>query len=427
MGISPPLVLGQLAVPPLPPATIARPRLTEAVHRGLKGPVTLVCGPAGSGKTVLVSSAVADTRVAWVSVEREHNDPALLWAALQRALAPEPGTPTAELTFTPGPAFGVALVNALVTLPEEAVLLLDDVHALRSRASLAWLSFLVLHAPPTVRLLFSSRSDPVLPLHLLRVHGSLTEIRSDLLAFTEDEAAELFAAHGVALDHEQISALHRRTEGWAAGLRLAALTLQRREDAGRFVTEFAGDDRAVADYLVAEALKTERPRRRAFLLRASIVAERMCAELTEAITGDANAETILEELARTNGFVVPLDPQGRWFRLHRLFAELLNAMARRELAGELPALHRRAALWFAGAGEPWNALDHAVAAGEPELVGELMLAHWVELSADALRLQPFIDAAAGPPALEPLVRLRRARVAGDLAAAETAVVAAPPA
>ncbi len=269
-------------------------------------------------------------------------------------------------------------VNALAELPEPLILVLDDVHLLRSRECLNDLSFLVLHAPDTLRLVLGTRSDPAVPLHVVRVRGRLVEIRAADLAFTEPEATELLAAHDLALAPELVEALCTRTEGWGAGLRLAALSLQGRDDPERFVTEFAGDDRVVGDYLLAEVLDRQSPRLRTFLLRTSIV-ERICGDLADALTGQGSSSDTLAELDRTNGFVLAVDSRGEWFRYHRLFAKLLQLRAERELGSELPRLHGRAARWYAERGMGSQALKHAVAAEDWDLAVELVAEHWFAL------------------------------------------------
>ena len=218
--------------------------------------------------------------------------------------------------------------------------MLDDVHVLRSRTCLAQLSFLVLHAPDTLRLVLLARADPALPLHVLRVRGQLVEIRAADLAFTLPETAEVLAAHDVTLSDEQVAALHARTEGWGAGLRLAALSLQDHEDPDRFLAEFAGDDRVVGDYLLAEVLLRQPPKRRNFLLRTSLV-DRVCGSLADALTGEGHGADTLAELERTNGFVIGVDGRREWFRYHRLFGRLLRTRAERELAASFRAARAR--------------------------------------------------------------------------------------
>ena len=273
----PPLLATQLAIPPLPRGIVERTRLREALDHGLDGPLTLICGPAGSGKTILLSSTLAEYagRVAWVSLNPGDDRPGRLAAALQAVLG------TGGLAVDESP---LTLVEVVAAVREPVVLALDDVHVLRARRCLEQLSALVMHPPENLRLVLCSRSDPVLPLHQARLHGSLTEIRVRDLAFTPSEANDLLLSHGLELGPDLVETLCRRTEGWAAGLRLAALGLQNRPDPEQFVADFAGDDRVVADYLLAEVLSGERPTRRRFLLQTSI-AERLCGDLADAITG----------------------------------------------------------------------------------------------------------------------------------------------
>ena len=354
-----PVVVTQFAVPSPPFGMIERPRLSERLRTGLTEPVTLVCAPAGSGKTALVAAEVrsgAYEHVAWITLEPGDDEPGRLWdavlSALELAGAVPADSPLAALA-APVPesrdAFMPLLVNAIAALPEPVVLVLDDAHLLRSRECLAQLSFLLLHTPDTLRLVLTARSDPPLPLHVMRVRGRLVEIRAADLAFTLEEATELLAVHGLELSEDLVRALHARTEGWGAGLRLAALSLQGHDDPEAFVAEFAGDDRVVGDYLLAEVLDRQPARLRGFLLRTSLV-ERVCGGLADAMTGDSHGADTLATLERTNGFVLGIDAHGEWFRYHRLFARLVRVRAEREIAGELPQLHSRAARWYADAG-----------------------------------------------------------------------------
>jgi LuxR family maltose regulon positive regulatory protein len=385
--------------PPLPPfGLIDRPRLTTRLEAGLEEPVTLVCGPAGSGKTALLSSVLGPgtaRRVAWVLLEPADDDPARLWDAVLTALriAGVAAAGSALATLAPPlrdsrQRFMPLLVNALAELEEPVTLVLEDVHVVWSRKCLADLSFLILHSPPQFRLVLAARADPALPLHLLRVRGRLTEIRSAELAFTGPEAAALLEAHGLSLSPELVRALHVRTEGWAAGLRLAALSLQGRDDPERFVREFAGDDRVVGDYLLAEVLDRQAPELRGFLLRTSLV-DRISGELAEALTEHGSGDDILAELERTNGFVIGIDSRREWYRYHRLFGELLRTRAQRELAGEIRDLHARAARWYSARRLGSQALHHAVEAGDWDLAVELVAEYWFDLfvhgQGDAIR------------------------------------------
>jgi LuxR family maltose regulon positive regulatory protein len=375
---------------PAPPfGYVDRRRLHALVRLGVTEPVTLVCGPAGSGKTTLLAAAFDETLempIAWVSLEPGDDHPGRLWEAVLTALRLAGAVPPGSALESLAPpvqesrsAFMPVLVNALADLPEPVVLVIDELHLLRSRDCLEQLGFLVMHPPSTLRLVLSSRSDPALPLHVLRVRGRMVELRAVDLAFTEEEAGELLAAHGLELPVHLVRALCARTEGWGAGLRLAALSLQGRDDPERFVADFAGDDRAIADYLVAEVLDHQPPRTRSFLLRTSIV-DRVNADLADALTGeDAGAET-LAALERTNGFVLGIDQRRRWYRYHRLFAKLLRTRARRELPPEeLAELHRRAGRWYAAHGLESHALRHAVEAADWDLAVEVVARHWIEL------------------------------------------------
>jgi LuxR family maltose regulon positive regulatory protein len=413
-----PALVTQLAVPSLPFGMIARPRLSERLRAGLAEPVTFVCAPAGSGKTALVAAEVragTHRHVAWVTLEESDDDPGRLWDTVLTALGMTGAVPAdSALAALAAPvresrdAFMPLLVNALSELTEPVVLVLDDAHVLRSPQCLAQLSFLLLHTPETLRLVMTARTDPALPLHVLRVRGRLTEIRAADLAFTEEEAAELLAVHGLDLPERLVRALHVRTEGWGAGLRLAALSLQGRDDPEAFVSQFAGDDRVVGDYLLAEVLDRQPPRLRTFLLRTSIV-ERMSGSLADALTGEGSGAETLTLLERANGFVLGVDAHGEWFRYHRLFARLLRTRAEREIAGELPLLHARAARWYAERGESRDALEHAVASEDWDLAVEVVAGHWFDLyvRGDAPAVRAFADVL--PP--------ERVRTDAELAAA----------
>jgi LuxR family maltose regulon positive regulatory protein len=393
-----PLLVTQVAMPAPPAGIVLRPRLAELLGDGLDGFTTLVCAPAGSGKTSLLSAELRREELpppAWVSLGVGDDEPGRFWGMVLASLRAAGVVPEGSALDTLAPpvresrrGFMPLLVNALAELEDPVVLVLDDLHLVRSRECLSQLAFLLLHAPVTLRLVLSTRSDPALPLHLLRVRGQLVEIRAADLAFTEDEAAALLATHGVTLTDELVGTLCARTEGWGAGLRLAALSLKGRDEPARFVEEFAGDDRAVGDYLLAEVLDRQPPRLRRFLLRTSIV-ERICGDLADALTDDDAGADALATLELTNGFVIGLDSRREWYRYHRLFAKLLRMRARSELGGELAALHRRAARWYADHGEEEHALGHAVQAQDWDLGTALAAQHWFELfvrgQSDALR------------------------------------------
>jgi LuxR family maltose regulon positive regulatory protein len=380
----------QFTVPAPPFGMVERERLSTLLRAGLARPVTLLCAPAGSGKTSLLSSALgaaAPLPIAWLALEAGDDAPERFWRAVLTALRRTGSAPAeSDLATLPAPSretvadFPPLLVNALAELPERIALVLDDVHLIRSRTSLRQLAFLLLHAPPTLAIVLSSRADPVLPLHVLRVRGELTEIRACDLAFTIDEAAALLREHDVQLAGPLVCALRARTEGWAAGLRLAAMNLRGNDQPERYVVEFAGSDATIGDYLVAEVLDRQRPRLRRFLLQTSIL-DQVSGELADAVTGGDGGSDTLELLERTNGFVLPLDPRHEWFRYHLLLATLLRARAAHELGVDITELHRRAARWYDARGLCVQALKHAMTGDDTDFGLEVIGAHWFELFA----------------------------------------------
>jgi LuxR family maltose regulon positive regulatory protein len=382
----PPLLGSKVAAPDLPAGLVLRPRLFELLSAGVDGRVTLLGAPAGYGKTVLVRSWAEATRlpgpVGWLSLEPDDNDPARFWAYLVAALERRGALPAGAV---PPPAVDASgeidlapLLNGLDGIDAPVVLVLDDFHEIVDRAMLRGVEFLLRHAPPALRLVIAARSDPRLPLHKLRTSGKLTEIRCAELAFTVEEAAELLGAEGLALAEDDVATLLGHTEGWVAGLRLAALGLRDHPDPRRFVAEFAGDDRSVADYLTGEVLARQPDTVRAMLLRTSIL-DRFDGGLADALTGRNDGERALAELERSNAFLVPLEPRRSWYRYHQLFAELLRVELRHQAPEQVPELHRRAAVWHAANGLPADAARHALAAGDWQLATTVVLEHWHEL------------------------------------------------
>jgi LuxR family maltose regulon positive regulatory protein len=366
---------------------VDRPRLFGLLDA--PRPVTLVCAPAGSGKTMLLASWLAGASpphaVAWVGVERGETDAMRFWAMVLDALrgsgAIAPGDPLA--TLVPAPLGGHDellrhLVDGLRRLTRPVVLILDDLHELRARDALRGLEDVLARAPATLRTVIVSRRDPALGLHRLRLADELTEIRGPDLDFTAEEAAELLAGAGVAVAGDDVERLHARTEGWAAGLRLAALSLARHGDPQRFVAEFSGSERTVADYLLGEVLAGQPPELRRLLLRTSIL-DRVNGPLAELLTGRSDATRLLHELEEANALVVAVDVARSWFRYHHLLADLLRLELRREAAEEIPGLHRLAAGWLADHGQPIAAIRHAEQAADWDLAAELLGRHWVHL------------------------------------------------
>jgi LuxR family maltose regulon positive regulatory protein len=353
-------------------------RLAEAER------VVQISAPAGSGKTVLVRSWIAEAdlaeRAAQVPVGRDKRDPRRFWVGVADALR---GTAAGAalvrpLTVAPeldGWAVVERLLTDLVTLADPLWLVIDDAHDLGPGDVLAQLELLVLRAPPQLRFVLATRHDLRLGLHRLRLAGELTELRADDLRFSVAEARALFEVAGVQLPEGALARLHERTEGWAAGLRLAALSLAGHPDPDRFAAEFSGSERTVADYLLAEVLDRQSEQARRLLLRTSLL-ERVNGDLADLLTGASGGERILQDLERAGAFVVSLDPARSWFRYHRLFADLLQLELRRTEPDEVTALHRTIAQWLAGNGYPMEAVRHAQAAADWGPAARLLSDHW---------------------------------------------------
>src|SRR5262245_44375597 len=343
-------------------SVVSRPRLVGRL--GAQARVSVVSAPAGSGKTVLLRSWISQAgvagRAAWVPAGRGERDPQRFWLSALAALRQTgPGAVLVrEVTAAPGLDGWVIterLLADLAPLEGRLWLVVDDVHELGPDA-LAQLELLIMRAPPGLRFVLAARHDVRLGLHRLRLEGELAEVREPELRFTVAEAAELFEAAGV--DLPEVALLVERTEGWAAGLRLAALSLAGHEDPGRLAAEFSGTERTVAEYLLAEVLDRQPEPVRRLLLRTSIL-ERVNGELAGLLTGESGGERVLADLEAANAFVVALDTGRSWFRYHHLFADLLQLELRRTAPGEVTALHRAASGWFAGHGYPVDAVRHA--------------------------------------------------------------------
>jgi LuxR family maltose regulon positive regulatory protein len=377
----------KLQPPPIRPRLVARPRLLALLSADPLPKVTLVDAPPGWGKTTLVTewiaSDLARRRFAWLALDREDNDPARFWTYVVEALRTvEPELGAAALTSLQVPGANVIdvvlpnLINELDRLADGVVLVLDDYHLVGNREIHDGMEFLVEHLPSTLNLVLVTRSDPRLPLPLLRVRGELAEVRAEHLRFSDEETVELLNVMlDLNLGTEQVTQLQGRTEGWAAGLHLAALSLRGRTDAGEFIAAFAGDDRHVIDYLGSEVLASLSDEVRTFVLRTSIL-DRFCASLCEAVTGAEGSARLLGDIERSNLFLVPLDAKREWYRYHHLFAELL----RHELAQAEPeliaSLHQRAAVWLRDIGHVSEAINHATLAGDFAEAAHLIALHW---------------------------------------------------
>jgi LuxR family maltose regulon positive regulatory protein len=403
-----PLLAAKLAIPPPRASLVPRPHLIERLQGGLRGPLTLLAAPPGCGKTSLLSAWRASPRgramlLAWVALDAGDNDPLRFWsyilsaldglapgAAAALALLEAPQPPPIEVVLTP-------VLNALSDTPKEMVLALDDYHVITERAIHQGVGFLLEHLPSHLHLLLASRADPPLPLARLRASGAVTELRAADLRFSAPEAAAfLTEVMGLPLDTAAIAALEARTEGWIAGLQLAALSLQGRpaEGMAAFIAAFTGSHRHVVDYLVEEVLERQAAAVQTFLLRTSIL-DRLCAPLCAAVVGAeeeqegsdavcpdspdmANrrmimaAQRVLEGLERGNVFVVGLDEERQRYRYHHLFAEVLRSRVQQVQPRLVPELHRRASAWFERQGLTRDAIAHALAAGSHERAAVLL-------------------------------------------------------
>ncbi len=391
-----PLVKTKLSVPPLRPALVARPRLIERLNDGLCAgrTLTLLSAPAGFGKTTLLGEWVAacDRPVAWVSLDEGDDDPLRFWsyvvAALQTA-QPAIGAaflaqlqadhdqrfPTASRTG-PGTdhmqALLTGLINELAERSEPLLLVLDDLHLVSARTIHEALLTLVGDLPPQLHLVVSTRADPPWPLARLRARDEITELRAGQLRFTLAEAAAfLNQAHALALTAEDVAALDARTEGWIAGLQMAALSMREYQDRSAFIERLSGTHRFILDYLVEEVLDKQPSAIQTFLLETSVL-ERMSAPLCHALTGGRDSAAILARLDRDNLFLVPLDSERRWYRYHSLFADLLRRHLEQRAPDQVPALHRRASQWHETHGLISEAVRHAMAAGDVERIVHLI-------------------------------------------------------
>ncbi len=365
---------------------VSRPGLVEHLATDVGQRLTLVAAPAGWGKTTLLA-AWLDGRAhpfAWLSVDRWDNDPARFWTYVVEAIRtvePDVGDEALALLGARGTRLlervVPALINDMEPLRDGLTLALDDYHLIESTEVHEGVAFLLESLPATaLRLVIATRSDPPLPLPRLRARGELVELRSEELRFSPEET-DMFLNEmlGLGLEHDDVVRLHERTEGWAAALYLAALSLRGRADQRSFIAAFAGDDRHVVDYLGAEVLHGQPEEVRTFLLRTSVL-DRLSGSLCDAVTETLGSAEMLERIERANLLLVPLDSKRRWYRYHHLFGSLLLHELRQTEPELIPALHRRASAWYRGVGSISEAIDHAIAAADPDGAAELISLHW---------------------------------------------------
>jgi LuxR family maltose regulon positive regulatory protein len=364
-----PILATKLYIPHPRPKVVIRLRLVERLNAGLQGKLTLISAPPGFGKTTLISQWIAEGErpTAWLSLDEGDNDPVRFLTHLVAAfqtIAPNIGGRALSLVQSPQPppdeSILTSLLNDITTIPDPFTLVLDDYHVIDAQPVDNAITFLLEHQTPQMHLAITTREDPNLPLPRLRVRGQLTELRSPDLRFTPSESTE-FINHvmGLNLSEDDIAALEASTEGWVAGLQLAALSMHGREDISGFIRAFAGNDRHVVDYLVEEVLLSQPEHIRNFLLQTSIL-DRLCNPLCNAVTGQEEGKGLLEDLERGNLFVVPLDDKRQWYRYHHLFAEVLHARSMEEDPDRIPVLHRRASEWYELNGLPAEAVRHAL-------------------------------------------------------------------
>jgi LuxR family transcriptional regulator, maltose regulon positive regulatory protein len=384
------LLATKLHVPGSRPGMVSRPRLAEALDEGLNRGLVLVCAPAGYGKTALLADWARRGRrpVGWLSLDSGDNDPARFWrhavAALDRT-CPGISERVATLLGPPAPpSFDpllTALVNELADQPraDEVLLVLDDYHLISSPLVHESLGFLIEHRPPVLRLVLTSRSDPPLALARLRASGQLAELRAAELRFTAVEAASMLRdAASAELPDVTVAALAERTEGWAAGLQLAGLSLHGQQDVAGFVAAFTGTHRYILDYLAEEVLEHQGEQVHEFLLATSVL-ERLSGDLCDAVTGRTGSQALLEQVESANLFLVPLDEERSWWRYHHLFADLLRARLQQEQPERVRQLHRNAATWYQEHGLADDAIRHAMAAGDLTWAAQLIEQHFDEV------------------------------------------------
>lgn len=380
------LLAAKSAPPAIRSQLVERAALIEILSAEPSRKLTLLSAPAGWGKTTLlaqwVSGADDRRRRGWLSLDTSDNDPARFWACAIAALdkaSPGVAPRALELIKMGADTRQVVLptlLDEVAAIDYQIALVLDDYHLVENRTVHQQVGFVVERMPQTFRLVIATRSDPALPLARLRARGELLELRAEELRFQAGEVADLLdGVLGLKLTDAQVQVLFRRTEGWAAGLYLAGLSLAGRTDAAAFIQTFAGDNRHIVDYLIAEVLDGQPPHVRSFLLRTSMLG-RLSGTLCDAVLQTTGSASLLEIIERDNLFLLPLDDSRRWYRYHQLFADLLRTELRCSEPDLIPSLHQRASAWFAGEGLTDEAVHHLVAAGDMQGAAELIADSW---------------------------------------------------
>ena len=379
------LIRTKLRPPPTRIALVPRPRLQTQIIEGLRGPLTLIAAPAGFGKTTLVASCIADAGmpVAWLSLDKNDNQVgrflSYLIAAIQSVdnrIGHNADQLMAGMQPAPSEAVLTSFINDLEATTGEIVLVLDDYQFINHQAVHAQMAFLLEHCPNTFHLLVATRSDPPLPISRLRARGQMVELRAADLRFTDSEVAQFVNdVMGLGLDTGSVAVLEERTEGWIAGLQMAALSMRGREDVTRLIQEFAGTHRFIMDYLLEEVLAHEPEAVQSFLLQTSILTQ-LTGPLCDAVTGVTGGQEMLERLERRNLFVVPLDDDRRWYRYHHLFADLLQSRLYRSGPEQVAQLLSRAAEWHEEDGQIAESVGYALAAQDYGRAADLVARYW---------------------------------------------------
>jgi LuxR family transcriptional regulator, maltose regulon positive regulatory protein len=378
-----PLLTTKLFIPPRRPrgSVVDRSRLIDRLNVSVDRRLTLLSAPAGFGKTTLLTEWIPHSPycVAWLSLDGDDNDPARFWSYVVAALQmlhsdlgnsalislEAPRSPPIEAVLT-------SLLNDVAAFPNRFALVLDDYHVIDDPAIHAALTFLLDHAPPQMQLIISTRSDPPLPLARWRARQQLIELRAADLRFSATEAATfLNQVMGLKLSGEEIKALEAHTEGWIAGLQLAALSMQGRDDVGSFIRSFTGSHAYIIDYLAEEVVQRQTAEVQTFLFKTSIL-DRMCGSLCDAIADRSDSQQLLEQLGHANLFITPLDDRSEWFRYHHLFADMLQARLRRDHPNIVPELHRRASRWYERQRLTPEAINHSIKAADYEQAAALI-------------------------------------------------------